>query len=166
MAPPYRIPPLSMASAMALPRAAACLSAAMALSVSFSSRRPLDEAHGQHKERYVVAGLGGSLQVGDVVAGLYLGKIDSGELVLRLGMTGERGVAEVRCALSRMTGLERSSPELIFLLRLHHLVSGAENSTLRLCTLPCKDSPRVCSGRMKVERSPLVRFFQPSSRSL
>ena len=58
----------------------------------------LDEAHGEDEERDVVAGLGGGLEGSQVPARFGLGKVDAGQLILRIRMPGEGGTAQMICA--------------------------------------------------------------------
>ena len=58
----------------------------------------LDKAHGEDEERNVIAGLGCGLEGGQVFAGFGLGKVDAGQLILRIWVTGEGGTAQVICA--------------------------------------------------------------------
>lgn len=58
----------------------------------------LDEAHGEDEERDVVARVGGRLEGGQVFTGFGLGKVNAGQLILRIRMPGEGGSAQVICA--------------------------------------------------------------------
>ena len=87
------------------------------------------KTHGHHEECHVVATLSGAFQVGQIRACLEPGKIDAGQLVLSLGMTGKSGVAEVFCALGRASLAERGGAgiKLILWRELHLLLREGGN---------------------------------------
>ena len=87
----------------------------------FFHKPAFDEAHGQHKEGNMVAGLGGAFQISHIRIRFYLRKVNAGKLILCLGVAGKSGIAQVLCALGSIAGLKGSGSEFVFLLSVHYL---------------------------------------------
>lgn len=83
----------------------------------FVDETPLQKTHGENKESHMVTGLGGTLQIHQVIPGFQSRKIDARELILCLCMTGKGGVAEMLGTVGCASLAERGSPGFKFCFR-------------------------------------------------